>query len=640
MKTCKVGIYVINTQFNEIIEYLHKRGVMEISGKPEGIPEKYIGNIENELKKTAEALKIAGKYKPKKKSLKRRRASLSDYSMNKKETIAAQKKATEIINVEKKIGENKRIIDGLKEKMRLLEDYISLDVPLFSKGTEHTQVAVGEIRCKNLEEINNLISAEKLRVYLNVIKKSKQGAFIWCAYLNEDSERVVGFLKKYYFIPESVASSGALPAEEIERLLKKEKELIANNEQLKKEILNSVKSRRIIELYYDRLMLKKEKYKAAATAKNTEKTFLIEGYVPERLAEEIVNTVEKRFCATVVPARVSKDEVLPTAFSNNGFISPVEEITASYSMPGDEDIDPNPIMAVFYYWFFGMMFSDAGYGLLMMAVCGVLGFSQMFESQKRRIFKMFFWCGVSTTLWGIAYGSFFGDLIATVSKTFGSGRAAFTPILIDPVNQALELLIVSVAFGMVHILTALFIKFYKVWKSGDRRAAVFDVGFWIIILIGISVFAVGMALNIGAIKNTGISMAGFGAAGIVLTGGRDKKNPVMRLFSGILGLYDITGLVGDILSYSRLMALGLATGVIASVVNVLGSLGGNTPLGVVMFVLISVFGHSLNFAINMLGAYVHTNRLQYVEFYQKFYEGGGRRFRPLKMETKYFNFLE
>ena len=157
-------------------------------------------------------------------------------------------------------------------------------------------------------------------------------------------------------------------------------------------------------------------------------------------------------------------------------------------------------------------------------------------------------------------------------------------------------------------------------------------------MCGAAVMAVGIGISARHLRNIGIYMEITATLGLVLTQGRDKKNIFARIFSGILSLYDITGYVGDVLSYSRLMALGLATGVIASVVNILGSLGGNSPLGIFVFVLIALFGHSLNFAINMLGAYVHTNRLQYVEFYQKFYEGGGRKFTPFKMDTKYYEF--
>ena len=284
------------------------------------------------------------------------------------------------------------------------------------------------------------------------------------------------------------------------------------------------------------------------------------------------------------------------------------------------------------------MFSDAGYGLLMMIVCGILGFTNIMDKEQCKSYRLFFWCGVSTTLWGIAYGSFFGDLIGVISQTFGDGKTEFPPILLDPVNQALQLLIISAGFGLVHLITALAIKFYVVWKSQDKVSAVCDTGFWITALLGVGILSAGAILKIDNALKIGSIIAILSGLGLVLTGGRDKKNPILKLLEGVMKLYDITGYVGDILSYSRLMALGLATGVIASVVNVLASLGGNSFLGAVVFVIVAVLGHTLNLSINMLGAYVHTNRLQYVEFYQKFYKGGGRRFHPFKINTKYFNF--
>ena len=200
------------------------------------------------------------------------------------------------------------------------------------------------------------------------------------------------------------------------------------------------------------------------------------------------------------------------------------------------------------------------------------------------------------------------------------------------------MLIISVAFGMIHILAALVIKFYMQWRNGDKVDAVCDTGFWIVALFGISLFAAGMGLGIGGVDTVGLVLASVGFGGILITGGRKSNNIIGKLFGGVLSLYDITSYVGDVLSYSRLMALGLATGVIASVINVLGSLGGASVVGVIAYIVISIFGHALNFAINCLGAYVHTNRLQYVEFYQKFYEGGGKKFKPFSMNTKYFNF--
>ncbi len=641
IKTCKVCIYVVSSQFNSVMEFLHKKGIMEITGSSGGIPETLIKNIENELKKTNTALKVLQDYIPHKKRIfKRKRAALTDYAMDKKQTDAAVKAVSKIQKLSQKLEKNNEKLAKIREMQKELESFKDFDVPICSTESEYTQTVVGEIQVKKLEELSAELEKNDIRIYINVVKHTKQKSLIWCVYLKEEKEKVLDFLKIYGFLAKEIKTGRRLPKDEACILSEKEKNILAENEQVGKQLADAVKARRMIEMYYDRLMLKMEKYKAAALAENTEKTFAINGYVSEDAAKDLVLALENQFTTSVLLEDTKEGEVLPVAFKNNEFVSPVEEITASYSMPAEDDIDPNPIMAVFYYWFFGMMFSDAGYGLLMMLVCGVLGFSRLMEKHRQRMLKMFFWCGVSTTLWGIAYGSFFGDLIGTVSKTFGDGNTAFTPVLIDPVNQALELLIISVAFGLVHILAALIIKFYKRWRDGDRQGAVYDVGLWIAVLVGISIFAIGMGLKIDVIRYVGISFAVLGAVGIVITGGREKKSFIMRFFSGVLSLYDITGFVGDILSYSRLMALGLATGVIASVVNVLGSLGGNSPMGAVMFVLISIFGHSLNFAINMLGAYVHTNRLQYVEFYQKFYEGGGRRFKPLKMETKYFNFLE
>jgi V/A-type H+-transporting ATPase subunit I len=188
----------------------------------------------------------------------------------------------------------------------------------------------------------------------------------------------------------------------------------------------------------------------------------------------------------------------------------------------------------------------------------------------------------------------------------------------------------------------------KILPAGEGRdiaGAVCDTLSWIIILGGIGVLAIGAAAGINIVLNLGIWLAVGGLALLVCTHGRHHKNIFMKIFGGVIGIYDITSYVGDILSYSRLMALGLTTGVIASVVNLLGPefgklLFGDSPLAMIVVVLIFVAGHLVNFALNMLGAYVHTNRLQYVEFFSKFYEGGGRKFVPIKMNTKYYKFSE
>lgn len=642
LKTCKISFYVLENKINDFMEFLHKNEIIEPEKGKGIVPERILQKMDSSVKNADRAIAAMNKYKPAKKELfaKRHNASWDDYNLDSRQTRAAANIIGEVLRLESCIENNTTAIKSANDEIKRLTPYTELDVPAGMQETEHCIGIAGKCRRITEEDIYALAREYGILIYNSIFNRIGSECYVFFLYMKRDEEKVRELFEKIGFNRAENFPVSVTPSERIQHLRKKTAALEKSSDECIEKIKKLAKNRRMIELHSDRLLLKREKYDALSGLENTEKVFIITGFVLEKDAERLIRQAESLFGAAAEFAELGEEEQSPVAFENNMFVSPVEDITANYAMPSENDIDPNPIMAVFYYWFFGMMFSDAGYGILMMLVCGILGFGNALEESKRKMLKMFFWCGVSTTLWGIAYGSFFGDLIKTVSQTFGNGNADFKPILIDPVNEALRLLIIAVSFGMIHILTALGIKFYLRWKNGDRRGAVYDVGFWITVLAGVSAAAAGAGLGFERLKNLGLVLSIFGVIGIVLTGGRDKKNPIMRLLSGIMSLYDITGFVGDILSYSRLMALGLATGVIASVVNVLASLGGNSPVGAVSFVLIELVGHALNFSINMLGAYVHTNRLQYVEFYQKFYEGGGKKFRPFSMNTKYYNFTK
>lgn len=642
IKTQKITIYSPGSEIGAVMDYLQRSESFEpIRSAEESGGTQALARLESSVSELSAAIDIVNRYnKHKKEFIAKRRRTSSDISKTDRNKVRkAKHTAHAIVTCDEKIKHNLAEIQKIEEKIWQLAEYADMDLPTGRNATEYTEYVTGS--CNAAANIlADLIDERGIKMYYEEFGRSGNNALIWVLYLKSDKACAEEILSEIGFSETNLYAGMLTPREEQKRLEGKRDALLTENTALQKTIGELAKNIKLMELYHDKLTVKADKYRALADSRNTETVFAVSGYVPEDAAPRMISAIEKNFLAAAEYEELDDGEEAPVAFSNNAFSAPVEEITASYSMPSAGDIDPNPIMAVFYYWFFGMMFSDAGYGILMMIVCGILGFSQVLEKDKRQMFKMFFFCGVSTTFWGIMYGSFFGDLIGTVSATFGSGGAQFKPILIDPVNQALELLIISVAFGMIHILTALGIKFYILWRGGNKTDAVCDIGFWMVILVGLCALAAGIGTKIDIVKNVGAGMAIAGAAGLVLTGGRDKKNPVMKLFAGIMSLYDITGYLGDILSYSRLMALGLATGVIASVVNVLASLGGNSPVGVIVFVVVSLVGHSINFAINMLGAYVHTNRLQYVEFYQKFYEGGGRRFRPFKANTKYYDFSD
>ena len=323
----------------------------------------------------------------------------------------------------------------------------------------------------------------------------------------------------------------------------------------------------------------------------------------------------------------------------------------SYGLPHKGELDPTTIMSFFYIFFFGMMLSDAAYGAIVSIVCGILvwKFPRMSDSMKKSL-KLFFYCGLSTLVWGILFGGYFGNIVDIVSEKF-FGTAVTVPALwFIPLNDPMKLLVFSLLFGVIHLFVGLGIKGYLCLRDGKAMDFFCDVVLWFLLLVGLifmllpsDIFASIAQTNIvfpGWLNTAAKVLAVIGASGIVLMSGRENKNPALRIALGAYDLYNITGWLSDALSYSRLLALGLATGVIASVINQMGSMLPNNVVGVIFFIVIFIVGHALNLAINLLGAYVHTNRLQFVEFFGKFYEGGGRPFAPFKENTKYADVKE
>ena len=639
----RIELVGLNSERKRLIEYLQKCGVVDIAdSRDEMLKSRETAGTISQLESNMAGTKSAIDILPAGKGglfSKRTELSAEQYRLESGETSRMLDTVQDILQTGKNIEKNNDRLSALEIEKNALSNFVSLDVPATLKHTRRTLVKLGTAEGEwNEEEIwKKLGELEIKAVYFEILKATKQQTVLWILYLQEEEQNMSKFFAEINFaVPKNLPKDE--PAKRIEEIESIRKEILAENEKSAQKLSDLADKRADLELFYDKMAIRRDKYRALEKIGISKNAFFISGYVPERYSKDLEAELTKNFTVSVELTEPKEDEDAPVAFSNNAFVAPVEGITSDYSMPSANDIDPNPIMAFFYYFFFGMMFSDAGYGLLLMIVCGVLGFGNVLEKKKCNTFRMFFYCGVSTTFWGLMYGSFFGDMIATVSNTFGSGKLALLPILVDPVKKPLSVLIMSVVFGVIHILTAMAIKFHMTWRSGEKWAAIFDTGFWILVISGIGILSAGAAFNIPIVTQIGKYMAIGAAIGLVLTQGRSSKNPILKLFNGILSLYDITSIVGDVLSYSRLMALGLATGVIASVVNVLGSLGGNSIVGLISFIAISIFGHTLNFAINMLGAYVHTNRLQYVEFYQKFYEGGGRKYNPLSLNTKYYEF--
>ena len=346
-----------------------------------------------------------------------------------------------------------------------------------------------------------------------------------------------------------------------------------------------------------------------------------------------------------------EDEEAPVLLSNGTFAASAEGVTASFGLPAKGEMDPTGIMAACYVFLFGLMLSDAAYGFIVFLMCflALKKFPRM-EENLRKSLRLFMYCGLSTLFWGVMFGGYFGDAVDIVSRTYFGHTVTIPALWFVPLNDPMKLLVYSMLFGVIHLFLGLGLKGYMLLKDGKVVDFICDVVLWYLLLLGLILMLLPTEL-FGSIAQMNIvfppvlnslakGMAIAGALGILVMSARDKKNPILRLALGAYDLYNITGWVSDVLSYSRLLALGLATGVIASVINQMGSMVGNNVFGVIVFILVFCFGHLFNLAINLLGAYVHTCRLQYVEFFGKFYEGGGKAFRPFKQITKYVEIKE
>ena len=646
----KITVYGIAKDRKTIMESLQKSGCVEINQSQ--IDDETLTRVdvsdqilqfERYISSAAQALVILDEYVPEKTGLfsARKPISLDYYTMNPEEAKSVGDDVFEIIALSKKIQENKINIGRIQAKILALEPWLGLDVPMNLDHTKLTKIGLYQLPFEaDAEKMDELLGQTAELVYYELIYCTKDQSCIFMVYLKQEEERVEKALREAGFVQPSFSLSHRIPQDKVAHLEHDAKILEDEIADMEGRIIEYGQKRESIKLLYDHIILRRDKYRELSKLQLTKEAFILTGFIPQKYSEKMKQRLEQKAVCEVILEDLTDEEEAPVLFENNGFAAPVETITKTYAMPSKNDIDPNLIMSFFYYLFFGMMFSDAGYGILVVIVTGYLAFFSHAEQSTKKTMKMFFFCGISTTFWGLMYGSFFGNVVNTVSLTFFGQEVALKPLWLDPVKDPLTLLIFSVALGMIQIIIGLSIKFYMLWRQGKKLDAVFDVGFWIVLLLGACVLAAGGGLGLSAMLQVGIWMLVAAAVGLVLTQGRDKKNIFAKFFGGIISLYDITSYVSDALSYSRLMALGLATGVIAQVVNTMGTLAGGTVQGAIIFVLIFIVGHGMNFAINMLGAYVHTNRLQYVEFFSKFYEGGGREFAPLAMNTKYYMFTE
>lgn len=475
-----------------------------------------------------------------------------------------------------------------------------------------------------------LSNLENDEIYYEVINKTVKESLVCIVSKNNNKDLVKEILRKSNFNKLSL-SLEKKPCEYIEEFNKEiEEKTNVNNDIVEKfkQYADDIEDLEVCYEYYCNEKLREIKSEGFG---KTDELVVLEGFIPTEKENEFKKQIEDvcsnyYYLTMEKVAKTSNDA--PIKLKNGKFSDAFEGLVKTYSMPSYNEIDPTPLVAPFYWLFFGMMVADFGYGLLVTILSGIVLKTCNLKEAMRKNVKFFFYLGFSIMLWGAIYGSYF-------SLPLG------IPGLINPTTDYNTILKLSIVIGLIHVFVGLGAKAYMQIRDGKPLDAFYDVGLWYLTLTTVILLLLGkyMGFNPIAMKVIKYIMI-LSMIGIILTGGREVKNMGGRIGLGIYSLYGISGYMGDLISYARLMALGLSGGFIALSVNQICAMVGFKPATIIFVIIIFVFGQTFNILLSLLGAYVHSARLIYVEFFGKFYEGGGKEFKDFKIDEKYINIKE
>ncbi len=625
-----------------LLAFLQKKGVVQLETVDQ-LPRPETGEAQAQLREaltqTRQALAILEKYAPAEKGL---GAILSSPSVSKEESTDPLW-AADILNLERERQERKSLAAKAAARIRQLEPWQELPVPSGFTGTAHVACFLGTVLGQpEEEEIRSRLTGPSECFILNREKHTSRIALLCLQIQRKEAEEA---LKELRFAPIPQGTEETPKAEmgrQTDMLFQLHQEIRERETYL----ADLSKRRDSLRRLFDRQQAELLRRQAEEQLGQTERTFFLQGFLPADREKKLGEQVRRHFTVVWETRLPEPGEEVPVLLANAGPAASCQGVTEAFGLPLAEEKDPTSLMSVFYLVMFGLMLSDAGYGLLLVLLCGWLWrrYPKMDRGIKRTI-ALFFYGGISTAFWGVLFGSWFGDAVPVISRVFFDREIQAPALWFPPLSNPVRLLMFCFLLGLIHLFTGLGIQGVSLWRQkryGDWFSQVFC---WFALLLGLIFLFLPTELfaSIAQFRPNLPSWAGTlaaasaiaGAAGILLTAGRDSQNWGLRIIRGLYGLYDITGWLSDVLSYSRLLALGLATGVIAQVVNAMGTMAGGGIRGALVFVPVFVLGHAFNLVINLFGAYVHSNRLEFVEFFGKFYQGGGKAFAPFDTKARY-----
>jgi len=658
MAVCKVKKVNLFTHIefkDKIIEELQQAGCIQITNvttklkKPDLLTYKEIktSEIDTALSKIKYCIDYLSNYKDKAKRFNKSFAGFRDtYDYDKLALLFAQfdyeniyRKCKELDGALAELRSRENHIEGIKDQ---LTEWKELNIKIQDlEGTKNTKLILGFIASKDyiscLEEIKKIGKEIDIKKFVEDKKQCK----IMIIYIPEyhlPLNKVLGKCNFEYFkFPPELKGT---PIEVIKNISKEFKDIRKKREKIVKASRKLYKNNLTLYIAFDHLFISKNRKDIEKYFKRTKNVIILEGWI----LEKDINSLKKRLFKKYHEIEIlfsdpKENEDIPVALSNNKIIKPFEVITELYGIPQYKEFDPTPLLMPFFFIFFGMCLSDAGYGLIVVGLFyfGVRKFKV--GGMAKKFFNLLILGGLSSFIAGAFMGSWLGNTLDFLPHQIIFIRNILLDkvALINPINNPMPILIFSLILGIIQIYTGIITKFIKNIKNKKLMDGLMDQGSWLLLITGFLIFGIADIFSLSKlIVSLSKCMIIGGVLSIVFSQGRTNKNIFKRIGTGILALYSVIGYLSDVLSYSRLFALGLATGIIAVVVNTLVLLVKDIPyIGFIFVILIYFGGHLFNIVISALSAFIHSARLQYVEFFTKFYQGGGTAFNPFKIETKY-----
>ena len=642
----KLSLVGLNSDKEDILKGLMDFGMVHMVDVASTIPEDmYKGRMHGE----AEDIE-ASKLQESKEKIALVLKHLETYDQRKKGWFAARREVSQV-SYETAVNHQERlwaVVDAViccdrhlvrlhTEKNRYsnliasLYPWRTLDIPLDMTATQTSVLWMGYIsRRINVEELENRLEEKAGAFFLKALSSDKDHTYLYLICHNDVAEQAGEVLKECGFTRVTFNDMEGTAEDNIRNAEKSIEDIENEYIRTSKNMGAYAEEMEKLEILYDHIGMRLDRIKALTNMADTGSAFVLEGWIPAHASGCVAEKLEEKWACFAAVREPEQEEEYPVLLKNCEMAKSVEAITAMYSMPHPREADPNFVTSLFFIFFYGLMLGDGVYGIIMIVATALILWKVRLEENIYRFMKLMLFCGFSTVLWGALFGGWMG--IPALSRY---------SLWMNPVERPEEFLHWSLLFGVIHIYVGLGVKGFNLFRSKKYLDILFDVVVWYVFFTGFVLFALPFVFNadaesFGSLVPIGRYLLAAGAVMVTLTQGRSRKNPVMKFFSGLVKLYDLIKFMSDVLSYSRLMALGLATSVIGFIVyDIAGMNGLDNAVKIITFVLILLVGHTLNFAIGLLSAYVHSSRLQYIEFFSRFYKGGGVSFKPLKANTKF-----